>query len=97
MKKAIILLLIILIICITTILSGLSGRSSEVEGTFDNDLSQFVLVEKVGNGYYIVADKNNNYEYYATYISTRTRYSYVIGGNVLDEDGHPKKYLANKE
>ena len=94
MKKAIILL-IILIICITIIL--LSGRSSEVEGTFDNDLSQFVLVEKVGNGYYIVADKNNNYEYYATYISTRTRYSYVIGGNVLDEDGHPKKYLANKE
>ena len=75
----------------------MSGRSSEVEGTFDNDLSQFVLVEKVGNGYYIVADKNNNYEYYATYISTRTRYSYVIGGNVLDEDGHPKKYLANKE
>ena len=87
---------IVLIVC-TLVLAGCTGNASVNRKTgesFCNDSSQFIFVEQFGEDYYIVADKNTKYEYYVTAVHAKYSVSYVIGGNVLDENGKPKKYTS---
>lgn len=73
-------------------MSGCTGQSNgdmQVGDDFFENVPQFVLVKKISNYHYIVADRDTRFEYY---VSRQDNSFYVIGGNVLDKDGHPKKY-----
>ena len=52
--------------------------------------SGFTVVEARGNSYCIVVDNKTGYEYFG---SISYHGNTIIGGNVLDENGHPKKYV----
>jgi hypothetical protein len=73
-------------------MSGCTGElNSDMQAgeNFFEDVPQFVLVKKISDYHYIVADRDTHFEYYVSRTSNRL---YVIGGNVLDKDGHPKKF-----
>ena len=91
MKKCLISLLLLLAV----LSSGCNGDGNPSVRTGDNfveNVNRFVLVEKISSDYCIVADRETMYEYYVTSVHGKYGESYVIGGNVLDKDGHPKKY-----
>ncbi len=91
MKKCLIGLLLLL----TVFLSGCDGDANPetiVGDNFIENVNRFILVEKISSDYCIAADRETMYEYYVTCVHGKYGASYVIGGNVLDKDGHPKKY-----
>ena len=94
MKKYISIVLVIFVF----LLAGCDGDPNDTKkqtgDDFCNESSQFIFVERVGENHYIVADKDTKYEYYMTSIATGNGAGYIIGGNVLDENGKPKKYTS---
>ena len=85
MKKAIVLLLLLT--------AMLTGCGLSVGETFEDDksVSGFVVIERVDKYHYIAADKVTRYEYFLS----RTKDSlWVIGGNVLDDNGKPLKFVG---
>ena len=81
-------------ICILMVVAAafISGCGSKVNEPL-NSSNRFTVVERLGENAlpdeYIVVDNESGYEYFATH----NRDGYIIGGNVLDKDGHPKKYV----
>lgn len=85
MKKAIILLLLL-----TAVLTGCGLPVGEALED-DNGVSRFVVIERVDRSHYIAADKVTRYEYF---LSRTKDYLWVVGGNVLDDDGKPLKFVG---
>lgn len=84
-KRAVKLALAMLLIALLT---GCGMDDKRTGDNFSDHSSRFVLVEKLGNSWYVAADKESGYTYFISY--TRDA-NYVIGGNVLDKDGKPVK------
>lgn len=85
MKKVIVLLLLL-----TAMLTGCGLSTGESVGD-DDGISRFVVIERVDKYHYIVADKVTRYEYFLS----RTKDSlWVVGGNVLDDNGKPLKFVG---
>ncbi len=83
MKK----ILLFLAVAVLTLTGCTFGKQSgEV---LDSSTPRIVVIEQLSIQYYIVADMESGYEYFA---SRSYNNAYVIGGNVLDKDGKPVKF-----
>lgn len=86
MKKPVCVLLMV-VAFLPFILGGCSDNKTEEQLNHSSD--RFTVVKEENDRHLVIVDNESGYEYFAT---PRHGGSYIIGGNVLDEDGRPKKY-----
>lgn len=81
----------ILILCIIIAALAAGGCASANKIKQEEMGDRFVLLEIIDRSHVIVVDKVSRYEYFG---SSANGSLYIIGGNVLNDDGKPVKFLG---